>query len=289
MGNMLIKNSLSARGFEIAIMSSPDTVDYVSITDIARFKNPEEPKDVVKNWMRLVTTLDYLTLWEQLNNPNFKGVEFDPFGNKVGTNAFTMSPRRWITLTNAIGILSKSGNSGGTYAHIDIALEFASWISPEFKLYIIKDYQRLKQSEAYQQSIEWNVRRELAKANYIIQTDAIKEHLIPSRLTKKQKSFAYANEADVLNVALLGKTAKEFRTQNPELKGNQRDYATIEQNIIMTSLESQNALLISQKVPQPERLETLRANAVNQLNLIADARAVKKIKEIVNIQEKSRK
>jgi hypothetical protein len=189
-------------------------------------------------------------------------------------------------MTNAIGIFSKSGNNGGTYAHIDIALEFASWISPEFKLYIIKDYQRLRQSEAYQQSIEWNVRRELAKVNYVIQTDAVKEHLIPSKLTKRQKSFVYANEADVLNVALFGKTAKEFRTQNPELKGNQRDYATIEQNIIMTSLESQNALLISQKVPQSERLEILRANAVNQLNLIMDARAVRNIKEIADIQEK---
>lgn len=197
-----------------------------------------------------------------------------------------MSPRRWVTMTNAIGIFSKSGNNGGTYAHIDIALEFASWISPEFKLYIIKDYQRLRQSEAYQQSIEWNVRRELAKVNYVIQTDAVKEHLIPSKLTKRQKSFVYANEADVLNVALFGKTAKEFRTQNPELKGNQRDYATIEQNIIMTSLESQNALLISQKVPQSERLEILRANAVNQLNLIMDARAVRNIKEIADIQEK---
>lgn len=203
--------------------------DYISLTDIARYKNPKEPKDVVKNWMRSRTTIEFLGLWEQLSNPEFKGVEFDSFLYEAGSNSFTLSPSKWIETTNAKGVVSRQGKNGGTFAHKDIAFEFASWISASFKLYLIKEIQRLKEDESNRNQIEWDFQRTLAKANYRIHTDAIKENLIPKEITKQQTAFVYANEADLLNVALFGETAKEWREQNPEAKGNIRDEATIEQ------------------------------------------------------------
>jgi len=274
-----ISSKIEAKGFEVSIVTQNQN-DYISLTDIAKYKNVNAPADVVKNWLRVRETIQFLGLWEQLKNKNFKLVEFDQFKKDAGSNAFTLSPKQWIEKTNAIGLKSSSGRYGGTFAHVDIALEFASWISPEFKLYIITEYQRLKQSESYQNQIEWNVNRELAKVNYVIHTDAVKEHLIPAGLTKKQISYQYATEADLLNVALFGMTAKEFKMNNPEKKGNQRDHATIEQNIIMASLESSNALMIWQGVKQSVRLETLRELAVKQLNSVLKARATQKIKEI---------
>ena len=212
-------------------------IDYICLTDIARQKNPIEPKDVVKNWMRSKNTIEYLGMWELLNNPLFKGVEFDPLLQEAGSNAFTMSPSRWIELTNAVGILIKNGSRGGTYAQRDIAFKFASWVSVEFELYLIKEFQRLKAAE--QQAIGWSAKRELAKINYHIHTDAIKGNLIPKEIDDFHRSMIYAEEADVLNVALFGMTAKEWRVANPDLKGNMRDYATINQLICLSNIENQ--------------------------------------------------
>jgi len=215
-----MKATIIAKGTQITVLSKGDENDYISLTDIARYKNPDEPKDVVKNWMRSRSTIEFLGLWEKLNNPDFKGVEFDSFVHEAGANAFTLSPQKWISATNAIGVISRSGRSGGTFAHKDIAFEFASWVSAEFKLYIIKDYQRLKSDENSQISLEWNVNRIISRINYRIHTDAIKDNLIPRLVSKMQQSFAYANEADMLNVALFGKTAKEWKEQNPKLHCN---------------------------------------------------------------------
>ena len=210
-------------------------MDYISLTDIAKQKNPIEPKDVVKNWLRLKNTLEYLGLWERLNNPNFKGVEFDPLLKEAGSNSFTMSPTRWVDLTDAVGLITKSGNGGGTFAQKDIAFKFAAWISVEFELYIVKEFQRLKEEE--QKQIGWSAKRELAKINYRIHTDAIKQNLIPEELTPQQTSIVYASEADVLNMALFGKTAKQWRDENPDLKGNIRDYASINELICLSNME----------------------------------------------------
>lgn len=242
--------------------------DYFSLTDIARYKNPLEPKEAVRNWLRRKDTIEYLGLWEQLNNPNFKGVEFDSFKNQAGTNAFTLSPERWIENTNAIGIITKRGKyNSGTYAHKDIALQFASWISPEINLYIIKEFQRLKADEQVQ--IGWNIKRELSKINYKIHTDAIKENIVPT-LNEKQASLVYASEADLLNVALFGKTAGEWRMENPTLKGNIRDYATMEQLICLSNMESINAYLIEQNKPQSERIVELNKIAIKQMQVLVN-------------------
>lgn len=241
-------------------------VDYISITDIARQKNPFEPKDVVKNWMRLKNTLEYLGLWEQLNNPDFKGVDFDPLLNEAGSNAFTMSPSRWVEITHAIGIITKNGAGGGTYAQKDIAFKFASWVSVEFELYLIKEFQRLKEEE--QKQLGWSAKRELAKINYHIHTDAIKQNLIPRELTKEQINYVYANEADVLNVALFGVTAKQWRDANPDLKGNIRDYATINELICLSNLENLNAVWINEVLPQQERLIRLNQIAIQQMKIL---------------------
>lgn len=206
---MSIKKMI-VQNLNINLMTRSNEV-YVSLTDMARYKNQEEPKDVVKNWMRSKTTIEFLGLWEKLHNPKFKGVEFDTFMYQAGTNSFVLSPTKWIETTNAIGIVSKAGNKGGTFAHQDIAFEFASWISPEFKLYLLKEFQRLKEEEAKAKSLEWNLQRTLAKINYKIHTDAVKEHLIPPKISKEQENFIYASEADLLNVALFGMTAKEWR------------------------------------------------------------------------------
>jgi hypothetical protein len=263
------KGSINAKGTEITVLSKGADDDYISLTDIARYKNSLEPKNVVANWMRLRNTIEYLGIWEKLNNPDFKGLEFDAFLHEAGANAFTLSPQRWIDSTNATGIVSRSGRGGGTFAHKDIAFKFASWISAEFELYIIKDYQRLKADENSRISLDWNVKRILAKVNYKIHTTAIRDNLIPPELTPKQKSFIYADEADMLNVALFGMTAAEWRKENPNKKGNIRDYATIEQLIVLANMESINALLIGKDIPQPERIEELNRLARIQISAIS--------------------
>ena len=253
--------------------------DFISLTDIARNKNPDEPKDVVKNWLRSKTTIEFIGLWEQLNNPDFKGVEFDSFLFAAGSNAFTLSPSKWVETTNAIGLISKQGNNGGTYAHKEIAFEFASWISAGFKLYLIKEFQRLKADENDRLKLEWNLQRTLAKVNYHIHTDAIKENLIPKELSKSQTSFVYASEADILNVALFGITAKQWRDANPNEEGNIRDMATLEQLVILSNLESINAVLIHQGLTQTERLIQLNKIAITQMNsMIKHSSTIKKIK-----------
>ena len=282
MANKKVQGVIHADGVDIAVMTTVGNEDdYISLTDMARHRNPEFPADVVKNWLRLRSTIEFLGLWEQLNNPDFKVVEFDQFKNDAGSNAFVLSPQKWIKETNAIGLVSKSGRyGGGTYAHKDIAFEFASWLSPEFKLYIIKDYQRLKGDESHRLALEWNVKRILASTNYRIHTDAIKANLIPPDLPKYQQGFVYADEADVLNVALFGKTAKQWRTENPNLKGNMRDYATIEQLLVMTNLEAVNALLLEQGLPQRQRLEQLRSMALRQLETLTGSAGAQKLKAL---------
>jgi hypothetical protein len=251
--------------------------DFISLTDIARNKNPDEPKDVVKNWLRSKTTIEFIGLWEQLNNPDFKGVEFDSFLFAAGSNAFTLSPSKWIEATNAIGLISKQGNSGGTFAHKDIAFEFASWISAGFKLYLIKEFQRLKTDENDRSKLEWNLQRTLAKVNYRIHTDAIKENLIPKELNKSQTSFVYATEADLLNVALFGMTAKQWRDENPNTEGNIRDMATLEQLVVLSNLESMNAVLIHQDLQQSERLIQLNKIAISQMKSLMGNKSIQKL------------
>ena len=263
----IMKETIHANGVDIGIYTSDFQNEYILITDIARYKS-DEPKDVIKNWMRGKDTIQFLGLWEKLHNPNFKGVEFDAFRMQAGANAFTMSPKKWIESTNAIGIVSKSGRYGGTYAHSDIAFEFASWISPEFKLYIIKDYKRLKKEENSRLSLNWNLNRELSKLNYRIHTDAIKENLIPPELTSIQISYTYASEADLLNVVLFGKTAKQWKETNSDKSGNIRDYATIHQLLVLSNMESYNAILIQQGKSQAERMQLLHELAVQQMRTL---------------------
>lgn len=272
-----VQSVIHADGVDISVVTTVGNEDdFISLTDMARHKNATAPKDVVKNWLRLRSTIDFLGLWEQMNNPNFKGVEFDSFKSHAGENAFTLSPQQWVKATNAIGIVSKSGRyGGGTYAHKDIAFEFASWLSPEFKLYIIKDYQRLKEDEGHRLALDWNVKRILAKANYRIHTDAIKMNLIPPELPRVQQGYVYADEADVLNVALFGKTAKQWKQENPGTKGNMRDFASIEQLLVLANLENINALLIEQGIPQQERLEKLHATALYQIETITDSKSAR--------------
>ena len=258
------KDTIEAKGFAIKIYTEDFRNDYISLTDIARYKNMHEPKDVVKNWLRVRDTIEFLGFWENIHNPNFKGVEFDSFRKEAGTNAFTLSPQRWIEDTNAIGIISKSGRGGGTFAHPDIAMEFASWISAEFKLYLIQDYKRLKLDENSKLSLGWNLNREISKINYKIHTDAIKEYLLKD-LTNEQLSYKYASEADMLNVALFNKRAKQWREENPELKGNMRDYASLNELLVLANMESYNAILIGKGMDQKERMIELRKLARTQL------------------------
>ena len=258
------KDTIEAKGFAIQIYTEDFKNDYISLTDIARYKNVHEPKDVVKNWLRVRDTIEFLGLWETIHNPNFKGVEFDSFRKEAGSNAFTLSPQRWIENTNAIGIVSKSGKGGGTFAHPDIAMEFASWISAEFKLYLIQDYKRLKSDENSKLSLGWNLNREISKINYKIHTDAIKEYLLKD-LTNEQLSYKYASEADMLNVALFNKRAKQWREENPDLKGNMRDYASLNELLVLANMESYNAVLIGKGMEQKERMIELRKLARTQL------------------------
>ena len=249
--------------------------DFICLTDIAKSKNPERPDDLIRSWLRNRNTLELLGIWEQLYNPDFKPVEFDGFKKQAGLNSFTLTPKQWIASTQAIGISSKSGRYGGTYAHTDIAFEFASWISVEFKLYLIKEFQRLKEAE--QKQIGWDVRRQLTRINYRIHTDAIKESLIPSELTPQQISFAYANEADLLNMALFGKTAKQWRNEHPGEKGNMRDYANVSQLVCLANLETLNAHLIRQQLSQKERLRLLNNTAIQQMKLLTEDRTISKL------------
>ena len=258
------KEKIKAKGFEIQVYTKDFKNDYVSLTDIARYKNTEDPRFVIQNWMRNRNTLEFIGLWEILNNSNFNSVQFDTFRNEAGLNRFTMTPSKWIESTNAFGIISKSGRYGGTYAHYDIAMEFASWISPEFKLYIIQDYKRLKEKENSKLSLTWNVHREISKINYKIHTDAIKEYLL-NDLTKEQLSYQYASEADMLNVALFNKSAKQWREENPELKGNIRDHASLNELLVLANMESYNSILISNGVGQEDRMIELRNLARKQL------------------------
>lgn len=284
MATKKIENTIHADGVEISVVTTVGSEDdYISLTDMARRKNATAPKDVVKNWLRLRSTIEFLGLWEQLNNPDFKGVEFDSFKSHAGENAFTLSPQQWIKATNAVGLISKSGRyGGGTYAHKDIAFEFASWLSPEFKLYIIKDYQRLKEDENHRLELDWNIKRILARTNYRIHTDAIKENLITPAIPKNQQGFVYADEADVLNVALFGKTAKQWRSENPELKGNMRDYASIEELLVMTNLETINAVLIEQGLSQQDRMVQLHRIAVTQMQTLTGSKGAKELTQMHN-------
>lgn len=258
------KDTIKAKGFTIQVYTEDFKNDYVSLTDIARYKNKEEPNVVVANWMRNYSTIEYLGIWERLNNPNFKPVEFEGFLKEAGSNAFTLSPKKWSEITNAIGLLVKSGRGGGTYAHKDIAFKFAAWISAEFELYIIKDYQRLKSDENSRLSLNWNLNREISKINYKIHTDAIKEYLLKD-LTPEQLMYKYANEADLLNVALFNKTAKQWRDANPKSKGNIRDEASINELLVLANMESYNAVLISKGLPQADRMVELRNLARTQI------------------------
>lgn len=272
-----VKAEINADGRQVSILSLGRNNDYISLTDIARYKS-DDPNDVIKNWMRGKDVIQFLGLWEKLNNPDFKPVEFDGFKMEAGTNAFTLSPQKWITATNAIGIISKSGRYGGTFAHTDIAFEFASWISAEFKLYIIKDYQRLKNDENSNSSLGWNLNRELVKINYRIHTDAIKENLIPESMANKLQGIVYANEADILNVSLFGKTARQWRDENPGLTGNIRDYATYHQLIVLINLESMNAELIKMGLSQNERVLRLNKMAIEQMSLLLRDISIQPIK-----------
>ena len=262
------KDVIHAKGFDIGIYTIDYENEFISLTDIAKYKS-NAPNDVIKNWMRGRETLEFLGLWESLHNPDFKPVEFDGFRSEAGLHAFTMSPTKWIESVNAIGIVTKAGRYGGTYAHSDIALEFASWVSAEFKLYIMKDYQRLKKDENSRLSLNWNLNREIAKLNYRLHTDAIKDNLIPPELTPEQISYKYANEADLLNVALFGRTAKQWRDANSGRKGNIRDDADLNQLLVLANMESYNAVLIGQGKKMSERLVLLRELAVKQMETLS--------------------
>ena len=267
-------DKVNVLGTEIAYYQKNEE-DYISLTDMVKYFGDDT---LIYSWMRNRNTLEFIGIWEELHNPNFNSNEFVTFKSQAGLNSFNLTPRKWIEATNAIGILSKSGRyGGGTFAHRDIAFEFASWISPQFKLYLIKEFQRLKDEERKQ--LGWDIRRNLTKINYRIHTGAIKENLIPSELSKQQINNIYASEADVLNMALLGKTAKEWRDTNPDKKGNIRDYADISQLVCLSNLENLNAHFINDGLPQDERLVKLNKIAIQQMKLLTDDRGIKKLKD----------
>ncbi|MBP5330385.1 MAG: KilA-N domain-containing protein [Lachnospiraceae bacterium] len=264
------KETIHAKGIDIGIYTTDFENEFISLTDIAKYRNVDDPRFVIQNWMRNRNTIEFLAVRETLHNPDFNRVQFEAVKNEAGLNRFVMTPTKWIEQMNAIGIVSKSGRyGGGTYAHSDIALSFAAWISPEFQLYIMKDYRRLKSDENSRLSLNWNLNREIAKLNYRIQTDAIKDHLIPPELTPEQISYKYANEADMLNVVLFGKTAKQWRDENPGKKGNIRDAAELNQLLVLANLESYNAILIGQGKIMSERIVLLRELAVKQMETLS--------------------
>ena len=265
MSTQQILTKLNVKGKTVSIYSY-NKEDYICITDIARYKDSERTDYIIQNWLRNRNTIEFLGIWEQINNPDFKPIEFDGFKKQAGLNSFTITSKQWIERTNAIGLIAKSGRyGGGTFAHKDIAFEFASWVSVEFKLYLIKEFQRLKEDESNRLKLDWNLQRTLAKVNYRIHTDAIKEKLLPPELNKQQTQIVYANEADVLNMALFGITAKQWRDANPSQKGNIRDYAAIEQLIVLSNLESINSVLIHQGLIQSHRLQQLNSIAIRQM------------------------
>jgi len=255
-------------------------LNYISLTVLARQANPDDPSGVIRNWMSNKNLFDYYSLWEELNNEDFNLVEFDQIKTEYGKNSFAMSPTQWIKRTNAIGIVSKGGRySIGTFAHPDIAFEFASWLSPEFKLYLITEFERLKTNEAYQEKMDWQANRILSKLNYVVHTDAVKTYIVPT-LTESQKKFVYAEEADVLNVALFGMTAKEWREENPNLKGNIRDYTDLKHLLILCNLENTNAELINDNIPQKERLVKLNNSAIRQMKILENDKSIKELETL---------
>ena len=262
------KTTLEVKGTAITVLSQNES-DYICLTDIARYRNADATDDLIRNWLRNRNTVEFLGIWEQLHNPGFNPVEFDGIKMQAGLNSFALTPKQWIDLTGAKGIISKAGRYGGTYAHRDIAFEFASWISVEFKLYLIKEFQRLKEDESRRLSLAWNLNRTLSKLNYRIHTDAVKTHLIPPEVTPAQAALTYATEADLLNVALFGQTARQWRDANPSLDGNMRDHASIEQLLVLANLEGLNAEFIHMQLPQGERLTKLNAIAIRQMRTLA--------------------
>jgi hypothetical protein len=262
---MAKNKTINVKGTEIIILSENTKDEFISLTGIARYRDAERSDYILQNWLRTKSTIEFVGLWEQFNNPNFNSIEFDGIKNMAGSNSFSLTPKRWIETTNAIGIVSKTGKYGGTFAHKDIAFEFATWISAEFKFYFIKEFQRLKEDENERLQLNWNLQRTLAKINYQLHTDAIKENLIPKALTKEKINFIYADEADLLNISLFGMTAKQWRDENPQQKGNIRDHATIEQLVVLSNLESLNSVLIHQGLPQNERIKQLNSIAITQM------------------------
>ena len=264
------KETIHAKGIDIGIYTTDFENEFISLTDIAKYRNVDDPRFIIQNWMRNRNTIEFLAVWEILHNPDFNRVQFEAVKNEAGLNRFVMTPTKWIEQMNAKGIVSKSGRyGGGTYAHSDIAISFASWISPEFQLYIMKDYRRLKSDENSRLSLNWNLNREIAKLNYRIHTDTIKDYLIPPELTPEQISYKYANEADMLNVVLFGKTAKQWRDENPRRKGNIRDEAELNQLLVLANMESYNAILIGQGKTMSERIVLLRELAVKQMKTLS--------------------
>ena len=264
------KSTIQVQGHAVTVVAQSAS-DYISLTDIARYRNTQEPFAVINNWMRSRSTIEFIGLWEKLCNPDFKPLEFERFKNEAGSNYFVLSPQRWIESTQAIGIISKSGRYGGTFAHRDIAFEFASWISSEFKLYLIVEFQRLKEDENRRLSLAWNLNRTLSKLNYRIHTDAIKTHLIPPEVTPAQAAVTYATEADLLNVALFGVTARQWRNANPSLEGNMREYASVEQLLVLANIEGMNAELIHMGLPQSERLKRLNQISIRQMEILTSS------------------
>ena len=272
------KETVTVQGTEIAVLTHRQD-DYISLTDIAKYRDKSNPAQIISMWLRTYNAIEYLGLWETLNNTDFKPHILEGFKSESAKPHFWMSPQKWINETNAIGMISKSGRyGGGTFAHSDIAFKFAAWISAEFELYLVTEFKRLKKDEQRRLSLEWNLQRTLSKINYRIHTDAIKEHIIPNIVTKEQISYTYAEEADLLNVALFGITAKQWKDTNPDLKGNVRDYATLEQLVVLSNMESINALLIQQQLTQSERLVQLNKVAITQMGSLLENRKLKKLK-----------
>lgn len=272
------KATVTVKGTPVVVMAH-EKQDYISLTDIAKHKEPKRSDHVIQNWMRNRNTIEFLGTWERLNNPAFKPLEFEGFRNRSGLNSFVLTPRQWVDATGAIGLLSKPGRYGGTFAHKDIAFEFASWISVEFKLFLIKEFQRLKEDENSRLSLAWNLNRTLSKLNYRIHTDAIQMHLIPPEVTAGQAAMTYATEADVLNVALFGQTAREWRDANPDLDGNMRDHATVEQLLVLANIEGMNAELIHMELSQGERLRRLNQIAIRQMQVLTAAPGTRQLKD----------
>jgi KilA-N domain len=276
---MLTNKKITVKGTEITVFKRTGS-DFISLTDIARYKNPEHTDDIVKNWLRNRNTIELLGFWELMHNPAFKPVEFDGFKKQAGLNSFALTPKKWIESTRAIGLISKQGKYGGTFAHRDIAFEFASWVSVEFKLYIIKEFQRLKEEENSVKQLNWDLQRTLAKINYRIHTDAIRDELVPPAITREQKNAIYASEADLLNMALFGQTAGHWRMESKQAAGNIRDHATLEQLVILTNLESLNAILIKQGLSQADRLQKLNEIAISQMKSLLNYPQVKQLKNV---------